>query len=137
MTITVLTPTYNRGGALSDLYKSLQKQTIKDFEWLLVDDGSTDNTRSIVEEMKQTADFPIRYIYKENGGKHTALNVGVQQIISELTLIRMMHSCQMQWKRFLNTIKNMGYRIGCVGIPSLDSIRTEKLMESDLFRMKR
>ena len=87
MTMTVLTPTYNRGGALSDLYKSLQKQTIKDFEWLLVDDGSTDNTRSIVEEMKQTADFPIRYIYKENGGKHTALNVGVQQIISELTFI--------------------------------------------------
>ena len=87
MTITVLTPTFNRGGTLNNLYGSLQKQNVKDYEWLMVDDGSTDNTRSIVEEMKQTADFPIRYIYKENGGKHTALNAGVQQIISELTFI--------------------------------------------------
>lgn len=65
----------------------MQKQTSKDFEWLLIDDGSTDGTKNIVEEMKQAADFPVRYIYKENGGKHTALNLGVQHITSELTFI--------------------------------------------------
>ena len=87
MTITILTPSYNRGGALDNLFKSLQKQTSKYFEWLLIDDGSTDDTKNIVTEMQQSADFPVRYIYKVNGGKHTALNVGVQQIASELTFI--------------------------------------------------
>ena len=87
MIITILTPTYNRGGVLNELFQSLQKQTTKEFEWLLVDDGSRDNTKNVVEEMKQIVDFPIRYIYKENGGKHTALNVGVKQITSELTFI--------------------------------------------------
>lgn len=86
MIVTVLTPTFNRG-SLNNLYQSLQKQTIKDFEWLLVDDGSTDDTKNIAEEMREKAEFPMRYIYKENGGKHTALNVGVKQITSELTFI--------------------------------------------------
>lgn len=87
MIVTVLTPTFNRGGSLNNLYQSLQKQTIKEFEWLLVDDGSTDDTKNIAEEMRKKAEFPMRYIYKENGGKHTALNVGVKQITSELTFI--------------------------------------------------
>lgn len=87
MIVTVLTPTFNRGGVLDKLFQSLQKQTTNNFEWLLIDDGSTDDTKRIVEEMKQHAEFPIRYIYKENGGKHTALNVGVKQITSELTFI--------------------------------------------------
>ena len=87
MIVTVLTPTFNRGGVLDKLFQSLQKQTTNDFEWLLIDDGSTDNTKRSVEEMKQHAEFPIRYIYKENGGKHTALNVGVKQIVSELTFV--------------------------------------------------
>ena len=87
MIVTVLTPTFNRGGSLNNLYQSLQKQTIKDFEWLLVDDGSTDDTKIIAEEMRRKAEFPMQYIYKENGGKHTALNAGVKQITSELTFI--------------------------------------------------
>lgn len=86
MIVTVLPPTFN-GGSLNNLYQSLQKQTIKDFEWLLVDDGSTDDTKSIAEEMRKKAEFSMRYIYKENGGKHTALNVGVKLITSELTFI--------------------------------------------------
>ncbi len=87
MIVTVLTPTFNRGGALAELFHSLQKQTSKKFEWLLVDDGSKDDTKNYVEGIKQVAEFPIRYIYKENGGKHTALNVGVKQITSKLTFI--------------------------------------------------
>ena len=51
MIVTVLTPTFNRGGSLNSLYWSLKKQTSKDFEWLLVDDGSTDDTKNIAEEM--------------------------------------------------------------------------------------
>lgn len=85
--ITVLTPTFNRGGELQSLWNSLQKQTVKDFEWLVVDDGSTDGTKDLITQLQEKSDFPIRYIYKNNGGKHTALNVGIQTICSELTFI--------------------------------------------------
>lgn len=87
MMITVLTPTFNRGGGLQSLWDSLQKQTVKDFEWLVVDDGSTDGTKDLITKLQEKSDFPIRYIYKSNGGKHTALNVGIQTICSELTFI--------------------------------------------------
>ena len=87
MMITVLTPTFNRGGRLQSLWDSLQKQTVKDFEWLVVDDGSTDGTKDLITQLQEKSDFPIRYIYKSNGGKHTALNVGIQTIRSELTFI--------------------------------------------------
>lgn len=87
MLITVLTPTFNRGGRLQSLWESLQKQTIKDFEWLVVDDGSTDGTKDLITQLQEKSDFPIRYIYKSNGGKHTALNVGIHTICSELIFI--------------------------------------------------
>lgn len=87
MTVTVLTPTFNRGGGLQSLWDSLQKQTVKDFEWLVVDDGSTDGTKDLITQLQEKSDFPIRYIYKNNGGKHTALNVGIQTICSELVFI--------------------------------------------------
>lgn len=87
MMITVLTPTFNRGGRLQSLWDSLQKQTVKDFEWLVVDDGSTDGTKDLITQLQEKSDFPIRYIYKNNGGKHTALNVGIQTICSELIFI--------------------------------------------------
>lgn len=87
MMITVLTPTFNRGGGLQSLWDSLQKQNVKDFEWLVVDDGSTDGTKNLITQLQEKSDFPIRYIYKNNGGKHTALNVGIQTICSELIFI--------------------------------------------------
>lgn len=87
MMITILTPTFNRGGVLRSLWDSLQKQTVKDFEWLVVDDGSTDGTKNLIAQLQEKSNFPIRYIYKSNGGKHTALNVGIQTICSELTFI--------------------------------------------------
>jgi len=87
MLLTVLTPSYNRGEDLQNLFQSLCNQTDKRFTWLVVDDGSTDNTRAIVRKMVETADFPVRYLYKENGGKHTALNLGLKQISTELTFI--------------------------------------------------
>ena len=85
--ITVLTPTYNRGKFLKKLYESLCAQDSKDFEWFIVDDGSTDDTGECVEHMKQRADFPITYYKKENGGKHTALNYAYHFIKTPLTFI--------------------------------------------------
>lgn len=87
MILTILTPAYNRGGDIRRLYDSLENQSRKDFEWLIVDDGSTDDTEQVVREMQAEATFPIHYIHKENGGKHTALNVGISAIKSELTFI--------------------------------------------------
>lgn len=87
MRLTILTPTFNRADKLHKLYESLQRQTSCDFEWLIVDDGSTDNTAKIVEGWIQDSSLTIRYEYKRNGGKHTALNLGIRMITSELTFI--------------------------------------------------
>lgn len=86
-TVTIITPTYNRAELLKNLYQSLEQQNNKDFEWLIVDDGSTDRTKEAVEEIKEKASFSVDYIWKENGGKHTALNVGIKTIHTELTMI--------------------------------------------------
>ena len=104
--ITVFTPAYNRAHLLPRLYESLCRQTFKDFEWLIVDDGSVDDTRSVVEEFLVLGfEFSgdkaqshntqhstlntntIRYFYQENGGKHRAINRGVKEAQGELFLI--------------------------------------------------
>lgn len=75
MRITVFTPTYNRGYIIENLYKSLKKQTFKDFEWLVLDDGSTDNTEELFKKwIKEENFFNIVYKKTENGGKHRAIN---------------------------------------------------------------
>jgi glycosyltransferase involved in cell wall biosynthesis len=74
--ITVCTPTFNRAAHLPRLHQGLAAQTFTDFEWLVVDDGSTDDTGAVVDSLARASDFPVRYTRKENGGKHTALNVG-------------------------------------------------------------
>lgn len=78
MKITVFTPTYNRAHMLKSVFESLLRQTSKDFEWLLVDDGSTDNTKEMIQDFQQQADFPVVYVWKENGGKHTAYNLALE-----------------------------------------------------------
>lgn len=85
--ITIFTPTYNRRYIIENLYHSLQRQTIKDFEWLVVDDGSTDNTEGLFEEWKKETSFPVIYIKQENGGKHRAINKGVREAKGELFFI--------------------------------------------------
>ena len=87
--ITIFTPTYNRAEFLAPLYDSIKNQSSKDFEWVIVDDGSTDNTYSAVAEIINSHDgsFPIRYFKKPNGGKHTAINMGVNVEEGELFLI--------------------------------------------------
>lgn len=79
MRITVFTPTYNCAYILEQLYRSLQKQTCRDFEWLIVDDGSADDTEALVRSwMEDSNAFPIRYFRQENGGKHRAINKGLE-----------------------------------------------------------
>lgn len=72
--ITVFTPTYNRGKLLPRLFKSLQEQTDHDFEWIIIDDGSTDNTRMICQGFLHKKLFPITYVVQKNSGKHVAIN---------------------------------------------------------------
>ena len=87
MIISILTPTYNRGNKLSKIYDSLLKQTSKNFEWIVVDDGSSDDTKNVVNSFIKENKMNIKYIYKENGGKHTALNVGTKEASGELILV--------------------------------------------------
>ena len=76
--LTVFTPAYNREKLLKRLYDSLVNQTCKDFVWLIVDDGSTDNTRELIKNLKALNEIEIEYIYRENGGKMRAHNDGVK-----------------------------------------------------------
>lgn len=85
--ITIITPTYNRADLLPRLYESLLKQTIMDFEWMVIDDGSSDNTGELIQSYLQEKRIPIHYEKQPNAGKHTALNRGIAQIKSELTFI--------------------------------------------------
>ena len=83
--ITVFTPTYNRGYIIETLYRSIQRQSYQNFEWLVVDDGSSDNTEQLFAAWQQEKNpFPIRYIKKENGGKCRAINLGLEMAKGEL-----------------------------------------------------
>lgn len=76
--ITIMTPTYNRAYLLPEVYESLKKQTCFDFEWIIVDDGSSDDTESLVGSwLKEESPFAIVYEKQPNGGKHRAVNRGV------------------------------------------------------------
>ena len=90
--ITMVTPTFNRGEMLPSLFHSLCAQTCMDFCWLCVDDGSTDNTKNVIENFIQSCrqtnqSFAIDYLYKPNGGKHTALNLAIKTVKTELFFI--------------------------------------------------
>ena len=85
MKLTIFTPTYNRAYILENLYRSLQLQNCHDFEWLIVDDGSEDDTEALVRGwMNEDNSFPIRYYKQENGGKHRAINRGLELAQGEL-----------------------------------------------------
>jgi glycosyltransferase involved in cell wall biosynthesis len=82
--ISILTPTYNRAYLLDNLYRSIVSQTNQDFIWLVIDDGSTDNTREKVESYIKENRVTIQYFYQHNGGKYIAHNTGVKLCETEL-----------------------------------------------------
>ncbi len=120
--LTVFTPAFNRAHTLGRTYESLKNQSCKDFVWLIVDDGSTDNTAELVKSWQKTEkDFEIQYIYKENGGMHTAHNVAYENIKTELNVCIDSDDCMPsdaieailnKW----NEVKDRGY----AGIIALD-----------------
>ena len=85
--VTIFTPTYNRAKLIGRVYESLKRQTDKDFEWVIVDDGSKDNTEEVVNEFIKENSIPITYIKKENEGKHIAINLGAEKAQGELFFI--------------------------------------------------
>ena len=85
-TLTIFTPAYNRAYTLHKCYESLKRQTNKNFKWMIIDDGSTDNTVDLVAKWKEKSDFEIIYIYKQNGGMHTAHNTAYENIDTELNV---------------------------------------------------
>lgn len=116
--VTVLTPTYNRAKTLPRLIESLCGQTSTDFQWLVIDDGSTDDTDSIFEELKKY-DLPFQWEYykKENGGKHTALNFSHPYIKGEVVLIldsddyltsSAIETVEEEWPQYRNQVEICG-----------------------------
>jgi len=83
-TLTIFTPTYNRAYCLRTLYQSLKRQSNKEFVWLVVDDGSTDDTKCLIEEFQEEDAVDLQYVYQENQGKHVAHNKAVKLCETEL-----------------------------------------------------
>ncbi|MDX1915337.1 MAG: glycosyltransferase [Methylophilus sp.] len=84
---TVFTPAYNRAHTIGRVYDSLKSQTYRDFEWIVIDDGSADNTRELVAEWMKEADFPVTYKHQENSGRHVAFNRAVEIAKGELFFV--------------------------------------------------
>ena len=124
--LTVFTPAFNRADLLPRGFEALKKQSCKGFVWLIVDDGSTDNTKEVVQGFQaEECGFEIRYVYKENGGLHTGYNTAIEHADTELCM------CidSDDWiadnavERILNTWK-MVKRPDCAGIVGLDADTT-------------
>lgn len=109
--VTIFTPTYNRARLLKRLYESLKEQSDKDFEWIIVDDGSKDNTKEVVQGFIKEKIIPIKYLKKENEGKHIAINVGCDMAEGELFFIvdsddyipkEAIEEVKRDWKKYRN-----------------------------------
>jgi glycosyltransferase involved in cell wall biosynthesis len=84
---SVVTPAFNRAHTLHRVYESLSAQTYRDFEWLVIDDGSTDHTAELVARWQTQARFPIRYVRQDNGGKHVACNRAAREARGEFMVV--------------------------------------------------
>ena len=129
-TLTIFTPTYNRADFLRRSFDALQKQSCKDFLWLIVDDGSTDHTVSVVNELQlQACDFEIKYVYQTNGGLHTGYNTAIELANTELCMCidsdDYIAECAVE--RIVSMWKKIK-RSDCAGIVALDAYPTGELI---------
>lgn len=85
-TLTIFTPSYNRAYTLHKCYESLKKQSSKDFLWLIIDDGSTDNTKELVDSWIDENIIEIKYHYQNNQGMHGAHNTAYELMDTELNV---------------------------------------------------
>ena len=121
--LTVFTPAFNRAHTLPRTYASLKAQDCYDFEWLIVDDGSSDGTQELVKSwIAENPPFKIRYIYKKNGGMHTAYNTAYDNINTELSVCIDSDDCLSKGavSRILskwNEVRSCGYA-GLIGLDS-------------------
>ena len=128
--LTVFTQAYNRAHTLPRTYESLCNQKCKDFCWLIIDDGSTDDTEQLVKGwMEKDNGFEIQYIYKENGGMHTAHNMAYENITTELNVCVDSDDCMAEdgvakiLKKW-DEVKDSGY----AGIIGLDADMNGKII---------
>ena len=133
--ITIFTPAYNRADTLKIGYQALQRQTNKNFVWLIVDDGSTDNTAQVVKMWQnEVNDFEIRYVYKQNGGLHTAYNTAIENMNTELSVC--VDSDDYMPDNAVETILDFWHKYGSdnyAGISGLDfDANTDKVIGGEL-----
>lgn len=130
MLLSICTPTFNRAYTLERVYKSLLAQSFQDFEWIIVDDGSTDNTRQLVEGFISQNKLSIHYFHQSNQGKHMALNKGIDMASGEL--FTCLDSDDWLYDDAVNIIKNIWREVNhvneIVGIISLDTYGDGKII---------
>lgn len=120
--ISIITPTYSREKYLHKLYGSLKRQTSKNFEWVIIDDGSLDETEQIVKNwIEEEKEFAMKYYRQENGGKHRALNRGIQKVKYDYTFIVdsddwLLESAVERIEEWIKTIKEEERIIGVAGL---------------------
>jgi glycosyltransferase involved in cell wall biosynthesis len=134
--ITILTVTFNRARLLPRAYESLQEQTYESFEWIVVDDGSTDETRALLAEKTRSAAFPVRYLWQPHTGKHVGINRGVREARGELCVIldsddRLVPGALERIRYWWETIP-IQERSSFAGVVGLYADRTGKLLGSGL-----
>lgn len=134
--LTVFTPTYNRAYLLPQLYQSLLQQTCKDFIWLVIDDGSTDPTRELVQEWIKGGKVAIKYVYKENGGMHTGHNKAYEIIDTELNVCIDSDDYMPDdaVEKILNCWKNVKNEKNLAGIIGLDADKYGNIIGSSIPR---
>lgn len=122
-TLTIFTPTYNRADLLDQLFESLKRQSLYDFIWLIIDDGSTDHTKEVVDTyIKSRPPFKIQYVYKENGGLHTGYNKAIE--IAQTELMTCIDSDDWITDQAVSTILTAWQNVkreDCAGIVALDA----------------
>lgn len=131
---TVFTPTYNRKNTLTKLYNSLVEQNCPDLVWLVIDDGSTDGTENLINKFRKEKKIIIEYVYKENGGKMSAVNLAHKKCHTKYMIT--IDSDDMMNKQFIDRVKKdislIDSKDDIAGIVYLTSNKKNDIVGSEL-----